>query len=436
MLKLFEGPSIIYTILGIVVFAAALLPRLLRRAPISMPMVFLGGGVLAFALIDYLPTPDPVKYEVVTTHLTEVCVIISLMGAGLALDRPLGWRGWSTTWRLLAIVMPVCILVLAWMGYVFLGLGLASALLVAAALAPTDPVLASEVQVGEPADGEEGFDREDEVRFGLTSEAGLNDGLAFPFVYLAISISLVGVAPSEWFPQWFLIDVLWRIGFGVLLGYGTGKLLGRLFFSARSRSFRLSNHSEGFVALAATFLAYGVTETFEGYGFVAVFVCAITIRAAERDHGYHRVLHSYVEQLERLLSVVILVLLGGAIARGLLETIGWTDVVLALVFLLLVRPLAGYLGLLGGHTGTRDKVALAFFGVRGIGSLYYIGYGLSNGEFTAEANEVWAFVGLVVALSVVLHGVSATPVMRALDRVRRREAARHGDEREAPHTAV
>ncbi|WP_167996023.1 cation:proton antiporter [Arthrobacter pigmenti] len=433
---MFEGPSIIYTILGIVVFAAALLPRLLRRAPISMPMVFLGGGVLAFALIDYLPTPDPVKYEVVTTHLTEVCVIISLMGAGLALDRPLGWRGWSTTWRLLAIVMPVCILVLAWMGYVFLGLGLASALLVAAALAPTDPVLASEVQVGEPADGEEGFDREDEVRFGLTSEAGLNDGLAFPFVYLAISISLVGVAPSEWFPQWFLIDVLWRIGFGVLLGYGTGKLLGRLFFSARSRSFRLSNHSEGFVALAATFLAYGVTETFEGYGFVAVFVCAITIRAAERDHGYHRVLHSYVEQLERLLSVVILVLLGGAIARGLLETIGWTDVVLALVFLLLVRPLAGYLGLLGGHTGTRDKVALAFFGVRGIGSLYYIGYGLSNGEFTAEANEVWAFVGLVVALSVVLHGVSATPVMRALDRVRRREAARHGDEREAPHTAV
>ncbi|MHA7246133.1 cation:proton antiporter [Arthrobacter tecti] len=433
---MFEGPSIIYTILGVVVFAAALLPRLLRRAPISMPMVFLGGGVLAFALIDYLPTPDPVKYEVVTTHLTEVCVIISLMGAGLALDRPLSWRSWSTTWRLLAIVMPVCVLALAWMGYVFLGLGLASAILVAAALAPTDPVLASEVQVGEPADGEEGFDREDEVRFGLTSEAGLNDGLAFPFVYLAISISLVGAAPGAWFPQWFLVDVLWRISFGVLLGYGTGKLLGALFFSARARSFRLSNHSEGFVALAATFLAYGLTETFEGYGFIAVFVCAITIRAAERDHGYHRVLHSYVEQLERLLSVVILVLLGGAIARGLLETIGWTDVVLALVFLLLVRPLAGYLGLLGGHTGTRDKVALAFFGVRGIGSLYYIGYGLSNGEFTAEANEVWAFVGLVVALSVVLHGVSATPVMRALDRVRRREAARHGDERETPHTAV
>ncbi len=422
MLKLFEGPSIIYAVLGLVVFAAALLPRLLRRAPISMPMVFLGTGVVAFSLINYLPSPDPVKYGDIATHLTEVCVIISLMGAGLALDRPLGWRSWSTTWRLLAIVMPVCILLLAWMGWAFLGLGLASAILVAAALAPTDPVLASEVQVGEPADGEEGFDKEDEVRFGLTSEAGLNDGLAFPFVYLAISMSLVGSSPAAWFPQWFLVDVLWRIGFGIVLGYGTGKLLGALFFSSRTESFRLSNHSEGFVALAATFLAYGVTETFEGYGFIAVFVCAITIRAAERDHGYHRVLHSYVEQLERLLSVLILVLLGGAIARGLLDTIGWTDVVLALAFLLLVRPLAGFLGLLGGRTGVREKVALAFFGVRGIGSLYYIGYGLSNGEFDAEANEVWGFVGLVVTLSVVLHGVTATPVMRTLDRIRRRQS--------------
>ncbi len=166
-----------------------------------------------------------------------------------------------------------------------------------------------------------------------------------------------------------------------------------------------------------------------------MFVCAVTIRAAERDHGYHRVLHSYVEQLERLLSVVILVLLGGAIARGLLDTIGWTDVLLALAFLIIVRPLAGFLGLLGGETGIREKVALAFFGVRGIGSLYYLGYGLSNGEFDAEANEVWGFVGLVVALSVVLHGVTATPVMMALDRVRKRKVETEG-EGDVPKTHV
>ena len=245
-------------------------------------------------------------------------MIISLMGAGLALDRSVGRRNWATTWRMLGIAMPLCMLGLTLLGMWLLGLGLAAALLVAAALAPTDPVLASEVQVGEPADEEEGTDQEDEVRFGLTSEAGLNDGLAFPFVYLAIAMSLVGTAPSAWFPEWFGVDVLWRIGMGVLLGYGTGKVLARLFFSARHDSIRLSNHSEGFVALAATFLAYGVTQMIEGYGFIAVFVCAVTIRAAERTHGYHRILHSYVEQLERLLTVVILVLLGGAIARGLL----------------------------------------------------------------------------------------------------------------------
>ncbi|WP_028281198.1 cation:proton antiporter [Arthrobacter sp. H5] len=433
---MFEGPSIIYTVMGLVVFAAALLPRLLHKAPVSMPMIFLGAGVLAFTFIDYLPNPDPVEYGEITTHLTEVCVIVSLMGAALALDRRIGWRRWATTWRLLSIVMPLCIVGLAFLGFGVLGLGLASAILVAAALAPTDPVLASEVQVGEPADDDEEANDEDEVRFGLTSEAGLNDGLAFPFVYLAIGISLVGASPSDWFPQWFAVDVLWRIGIGVLLGIGTGKLLGRLFFSAQYDSLRLSNHSEGFVALAATFLAYGLTETFEGYGFVAVFVCGTTIRAAERNHGYHKVLHSYVEQLERLLSVVILVLLGGAIARGLLAGIGWVEVLVALAFLLLIRPLTGFLGLTGGKTGKWERIALAFFGVRGIGSLYYLGYGLSNGEFTAEADELWAFVGLVVAMSVVLHGVTATPVMSALDRLRQREAGRLGDEGEAPRTAV
>ena len=151
-------------------------------------MVFLGSGILAFTLLPDLPDPDPVQYADFTTHLTEVCVIISLMGAGLALDRPFRWRGWTTTWRLLGIVMPLCILVMTLLGLWVLGLGLAAAILVAAAIAPTDPVLASEVQVGKPADTEDDPD-EDEVRFALTSEAGLNDGLAFPFVYLAILIS-------------------------------------------------------------------------------------------------------------------------------------------------------------------------------------------------------------------------------------------------------
>jgi NhaP-type Na+/H+ or K+/H+ antiporter len=433
----FEAPSIIFAAAGMAVFAAALLPKLLRNAPLSMPMIFLAAGMLAFTFVPGLPDPDPLQYGEFTTHLTEICVIISLMGAGLALDRPVGRREWSTTWRMLGVAMPICIVALTLLGLGVLGLGLGAALLVAAALAPTDPVLASEVQVGEPADDEDESERgEDEIRFGLTSEAGLNDGLAFPFVYLAIAISLVGPSPSQWFVSWFATDVLWRIGMGVLLGWLAGKALSQLFFSARD-SIRLSSHSEGFVALAATFLAYGVTEMLEGYGFIAVFVCAVTIRAAERTHGFHRVMHSYVEQLERLMTVVVLVLLGGAIARGLLAGIGWTEVLVALAFLLVVRPLAGWIGLARGKTGPRERIAIAFFGIRGIGSLYYLAYALSKGDFNAQAEQLWAFIGLVVAMSIVLHGATTAPVMNRLDRFRERRAVeQHGDEGKAPKTAI
>ncbi len=434
---MFEAPNILFAAAGLAVFTAAVLPKLLRDMPFSMPMVFLGAGMGAFALIPTLPDPDPIANSDFVLHLAEVCVIISLMGAGLALDRPVGRKRWATTWRLLGIAMPLCIIALTLLGLWFLGLGLGAALLVASSLAPTDPVLASEVQVGEPADQDDGAEKEDEVRFGLTSEAGLNDGLAFPFVYLAIAISIVGSSPSDWFPEWFGVDVLWRLAIGLLLGFLTGKVLARLFFSARAESLRLSNHSEGFVALAATFLAYGVTEMIEGYGFIAVFVCAVTIRAAERTHGYHRVLHSYVEQLERLLTVVILVLLGGAIARGLLEGIGWAEVLVALAFLLVVRPLAGWLGLLGGKTGPRERIALSFFGIRGIGSLYYLSYALGKGKFSDQAEWLWAFVGLVVALSIVIHGATTSPLMNRLDKLREKKArAVSGDEGLAPNTPV
>ena len=434
---MFEAPSVVYAAAGLAVFAAALLPRLLARAPVSMPMVFLGAGVLLFTVVDALPDPDPVAYGDVTVHLTEVGVIISLMGAGLALDRPVGRRTWATTWRMLGVAMPLCMLGLTLLGLWVLGLGLAAAVLVAAALAPTDPVLASEVQVGEPAETQADLHGEDEVRFGLTSEAGLNDGLAFPFVYLAVAMSLVGTAPSAWLPEFLAVDVVWRIGVGGLVGYGTGTLLGRVFFHSRIHSVRLADHSEGFVALAATFLAYGLTEMVAGYGFIAVFVCAVTIRASEQTHGYHRVLHSYIEQLERLLTVVVLVLLGGAVARGLLAGLSWREVLVALAFLLLVRPAAGWLGLIGGRTGAWERRVISFFGVRGIGSLYYLSYGLTQGNFATETSVLWRIVALVVVLSVLVHGVTAGPVMNALDRARKRKALDESDtEDEAPNTAV
>jgi NhaP-type Na+/H+ or K+/H+ antiporter len=433
----FEAPSLMFAAAGLAVFAAALLPRLLMRAPISMPMVFLATGIAVFSVADSLPDPDPVAYSDITVHLSEICVIISLMGAGLALDRPVGRVRWATTWRLLGIAMPLCLIGLTLLGWSVLGLSVAGAVLVAAALAPTDPVLASEVQVGAPSESQEDLDGEDEVRFALTSEAGLNDGLAFPFVYLAIALSVVGTSPGAWVPHFLGVDVVWRIAIGCLAGYAVGKLLGRIFFRSPVESVRMASHSEGFVALAATFLTYGITEMVEGYGFVAVFVCAVTIRAGERAHGYHGVLHSYIEQLERLLTVVVLVLLGGAVARGLLAGLDWREVLVAAAFLLLVRPLAGWISLLRGSTGPWERGVISFFGVRGIGSVYYLGYALAEGEFAAEDQTLWRIVGLVIVMSVVVHGVAAGPVITVLDRARQRKAVREtGTEESAPQTPI
>lgn len=424
-----------FAALGVTALAASVLPRLLGRIPVSMPIVFLTAGFAAFTLLGDLPDPDPMEHGGLVLHLTEVCVIISLMGAGLALNRPVGWRRWATTWRLLGITMPLTILAVAFLGWAMLGLGVAASVLLAAALAPTDPVLATEVQVGEPADSKDV--RDDEARFALTSEAGLNDGLAFPFTYAAIAISAAaGAAPAAWLTDWLLLDVLWRTLAGLLIGLAVGWGLGKLFFSVKFDRLRLSEHAEGFVALAATFLAYGTAELVEGYGFLAVFVCACTIRAAERHHGYHGVLHNFVEQIERLLTVAILVLLGGAIARGLFDGVGWPEIALALIFLLVIRPLTGWLGLLGGKTGPRERTVIAIFGVRGIGTLFYIAYALQEGSF-AEGQQLWAVAGLVVTVSIFLHGISATPVMAFLDNRRNKAAAElTGDKNNAPTTAV
>ena len=318
--------------------------------------------------------------------------------------------------------MIVCIVAVATLAHQVLGLGLASALLLAAVLAPTDPVLAGEVQVAEPVENPDSVP-DDEARFALTSEAGLNDGLAFPFTYLAMAVATAGAFTWSVVTQWLVVDVGWRIAIGTAVGIGVGWLLRKLFFHAPVKPLRLAEHAEGFVALAAIFLAYGVAEAIEGYGFLAVFVCACTIRGGERSHGYHKVLHDWVEQLERLLTVAILVLLGGAIARGLLGALQPVDFVLVALFLLVVRPAAGWLGLVGGRTGPQERAVIAFFGVRGIGSVFYIAYALTHATFP-DPERLWAIVALTITASVVLHGITATPAMAWLDRSRKRAARR------------
>jgi sodium/hydrogen antiporter len=182
------------------ILLVAWLPMALRELPLSLPMFCVAFGFAAFGLSSG-DTPSPVLYPEVTERLTELVVLVALTGAGLKLDRPFGWRTWSMTWRLLAFAMPLSILGIALVGGWLLGLGVAAALLLGAALAPTDPVLAADVQVGPPRSGEE-----DEVRFTLTAEAGLNDGLAFPFVNLAVALR------SQWRAGRALVGPLGRGG--------------------------------------------------------------------------------------------------------------------------------------------------------------------------------------------------------------------------------
>ncbi|GIJ77614.1 NhaP-type Na+/H+ or K+/H+ antiporter [Micromonospora phaseoli] len=425
-----ETVDVAFAVLGLAALLAGILPRLLERRPLSMPLAFLGLGMVIYALPTDLPVPDPLTHRDLATHLTEICVIVALMGAGLKIDRPLGWARWSSTWRLLAVAMPVCIGVVALLGWWWAGLVPATALLLAAALAPTDPVLASDVQVGEPTAES---DSEDEVRFALTSEAGLNDGLAFPFVYAAIAIAGSSLAPGDWLAHWVTVDLLYKVVVGVVGGLLIGWLLGKLFFRAPSE-LRLARHSEGFLALAATFLAYGLVEVVGGYGFLAVFVAARAIRAAERSHEYHAVLHDFAEQVERLLTVLMLLLLGGAVIGGLLAPLTWPAALVGLALVFVIRPLVGWLSLRGAPGRPAEHWVIASFGIRGIGSFYYLAYATTKADFP-QAQLVWATTALVVIVSVVVHGIAATPVMRLLDSSGQRTTAAVPSDRSTPVVA-
>lgn len=407
----------VFVWLGAGALLAAVLPRVVAGRPLSLPVVFLVGGIAVYLLPLPLPTVDPMQHRLLTEHVTEVCVIIALMGAGLALNRPVGPRLWSSTWRLLGITMLLTVVVTALAAWWLLDWPPAAALLLAAVLAPTDPVLASEVRVGEPTRDEHD---EDEVRFALTSEAGLNDGLAFPFTYAAIALAAAAGAgwSADWVGAWALEDVAFKCVVGVLSGLLVGRLLGWLFFRTRATALRLSEYKEGFVALAATFLSYGVTELAGGYGFLAVFTTACTVRAAERAHGFHNVLHDFVEQVERLLTAALLFLLGAFVALGGLAPLTWQGAVTGLLLLLVIRPLAGWAGLLGGRVRGRERWVVAAYGIRGIGSLYYLAYALGRQSFPVQERELWAVVTFTVLVSVVVHGLTAGPVVSRLDRRR------------------
>lgn len=395
-------------LMGAVIVLAVWAMRFSGRHMLAMPSaaLMLGGILVGLALPRFGATLDPVANSRPWELAAEVCVIISLFATGLQIDR---WRR-ATLWRtgaLLLIGMPVTILALAWAGSALAGLPLAAALLLGAVLAPTDPVLAGDVQVGGPHEG-----KEDEVRFLLTTEAGLNDGLAFPFVWLAIAVALAGGIDADLVQRWAVNDLAKKIAIGTVAGVGLGWLVGQVLFRWSKRA-AISAMAADVVVLGAVFLIYGGTELAGGYGFIAAFVGGLMVRRAGQHSPAQVQLFEFAGSLERALTALLLV--AGGIALGLMlpyVTVGHVGV--ALLVLLLIRPLAGYLSLLPFRMPGTERAIVASFGVRGIGSIYYLAFAVSKADFEG-IYPVWAIVLLTIFGSTLLHGLSAGRVMAHLD---------------------
>lgn len=398
--------------IGVMILLTAWLPLLLKRLPLSLPIMCIIGGLLLSLTPWFRASPTAMTHNATLEHLNEGIVLIALMGAGLRLDRQFGWRRWGSTWRLLLIVMPLTMVAVFAVSYWGLGLGTGAALLLAAAIAPTDPVLAADVQTGPPQGGEDG-----ETRFGLTSEAGLNDGLAFPFILLAVSLQ--GGTVDWW--HWSLVELGFELVCGVAIGWTLGAVAGYLMF--RLPAAKLSDTGDGLVAIGVTFSAYALSLVLHGNGFVAVFVAALTIRSTCPDNEFHAAMSDFSGQIERVLLTVVMVLFGWAIGKGLLGPLDLWGALLAVAVVFVIRPLASLIAFAGADTPALSKRLMGFFGIRGIGTLFYLQYAFNRAGF-AERSQIWAIVGATILLSIVVHGMTSTPLMAHADELRQKRLAR------------
>lgn len=400
---------LVITLIGISSLGMAWLPSISKRTHISYSIFYVLFGIVLYWFIEKLPDVNPLQHETFTIHLTELVVIISLMGTGLKIDQPFSLKTWATPFRLVSITMILCIVIVALLAIWLLHFDVASAILLGAVLAPTDPVLASDVQVGPPGEG-----RKENVRFSLTAEAGMNDGMAFPFTWLAIIIATTGINSSADLGTWFLRDVLYKLVAGVVCGVLLGRLLAYIIFYLPEKK-NLIVIKDGFVAVAATLVVYGITEMVYGYGFIAVFVTAITIRNYELNHKYHKKLHEFTDQIERILLSIVLIMFGGTLIHGILKPLNWNMILLGVVFIILVRPLTAWIGMIGTKLNPKEKLVISFFGIRGIGSFFYLSFALYEAKFPVE-RELWAVVSFIVILSLVIHGVTATSTIQKLEK--------------------
>jgi NhaP-type Na+/H+ or K+/H+ antiporter len=403
--------NLLIAVAGLALLLGAVVLSVQKGRPFSAALIYLVIGLVVGVVVDVAGVRwfDPTFEPELLTHIAEFAVIVSIFGAGVKLDRPLTWAAWRSTALLLIVAMPLTILGVALLGTWALGLTLPGAILLGASLAPTDPVLADDVQVEGPGDEQP----EDEGRFSLTAEAGLNDSLAFPFVMLGLfGAQQTFDAASAWIGEWLLADVLYAIGIAAAGGAGAGLLIAMVTYSIGRRGW-LSEPFDGYVALASVFMVYGLVEAVEGYGFLAVFVAGVAFRRYERDHSYNERLHEFTLTVEKLAEMAVMLLLGTVLPLDALAELALPLLAIVGGLLFVVRPAAAWLSLVGSHATWRERVFIGWFGIRGVGSVYYLGFTLISIQ-TPEAEALFAAVSFAVVASVVLHGLTSSYLMRRL----------------------
>jgi NhaP-type Na+/H+ or K+/H+ antiporter len=452
------------TLGGALLVFMALGGTMLSRMPVSTAMLYLLAGLAVGPLGLALAAPDLFEHAKLLEHVTEVIVLLSLFTSGLKMSVGLRDKRWFAPLRLALLSMAATVALITAAGFWLLGLPLGAAVLLGGILAPTDPVLATEVQVDHPAD-------RDQLRFALTGEGGLNDGTAFPVVMLGLG--LLGaheIGTLGW--RWLAVDVLWATGAGIAIGAALGACLGRLVLYLRRRHQEAVGY-ENFLALGLIGLAYGCAVLAQAYGFLAVFAAGLALRltaqaateeaasslglrttagtkaaaaalverahqgapepsagvggmagpsgvaavdveqiATDPQHASAYMAHavmSFNEQLDRIGEMA------GVVALGLLLwAVPWVPAAWWFVplVLLLVRPLSVAAGLAGSRqTSPLQRRLIGWFGIRGIGSLYYLSYALNHGLPAQHAHTLVALTVAVVVSSIVVHGISVTPLM-------------------------
>jgi NhaP-type Na+/H+ or K+/H+ antiporter len=390
-----------FLVIGLILLGVTLGSSWISRLPFSYALIYLIAGVFlgpyGVRIIDLHPGAEFLE------RLTEIVVIVSLFACGIKMNRPLNFWAWHSTVRLIGLLMPITIAAVAGVGHFLIGMDWGAAILLGAILAPTDPVLASEVQLAHTDD-------RNELRFGLTSEGGLNDALAFPFVYFGLYL-LRDANWQNWFPFWVGVDLLWAIFGGILGGVVVAKAVNTLDKLSR-RAYGIEAEMEDLVALATILLAYSLTEMINGYGFLAVFVAGVMTRrsrALERERKTSQ-LH-FTELLERMLEVGTILLLGSMLRVEPLQAYGGQALLVAGLLIFLIRPLGTWMSTIGDNLRPTTRWLYGWFGVRGVGSLYYLSYALSDGVTGQIGAQLSWITFFTVTLSMVLHGTSATPLM-------------------------